>query len=95
MIARFLNWLLNGITPAQVDGLLYIAIAVSSANMAVLTSDEVWKYMHPGVVFYMKWVNVLFNAMVTALKMFRSTSYGEQLAEKAKQEVKQNQPENG
>lgn len=82
MIAKFLNWLLNGITPAQVDGLLYCAILVTSANMGVLTSDEVWKYVHPQIVFFVKWANILFNALVTGLKTFRSTAYGEQLRER-------------
>ena len=88
MIAKLLNWLLNGITPAQVDGLLYIAIAVSSANMGILTSDEIWKYVSPAFVFFLKWATILFNALVTALKMFRSTAYSESLAEKVADKVK-------
>ena len=84
MIARFINWIVGDITPTQMEGLLYTAIGVSTANLGVLTADEVWKYLNPSLVFYLKWGTILFNSLVVSLKMFRSTSYSDHLKEKDK-----------
>lgn len=82
MIARFLRWVIGDITPTQLEGLLYTAIGVSTANLGILTGDEVWKYLNAYAVFYLKWATILFNSLVVALKLFRSTSYADQLKAK-------------
>lgn len=80
-----LTWIVNkygNTKPVVIDGFLYVVIAVCGTITAIMTSDEVYKYMNPYVVFYVKGVNEILCAASTALKMYRSTSYSEHQAEK-------------
>lgn len=67
----------GGLKPVVIDGFLYVVIAVCGFAEATLTSDDVYKYMIPWMVFYSKWIIGMVGAGATALKMFRSTSYSE------------------
>jgi hypothetical protein len=80
-----LTWIVNkygNMKPVVIDGFLYVVIAVCGTITAIMTSDEVYKYMNPYMVFYFKATNEIFCAAATALKMYRSTSYSEHQAEK-------------
>lgn len=82
----------GGLKPVVIDGFLYVVIAVCGFAEATLTSDDVYKYMNPFLVFYTKWIVGMIGAGATALKMFRSTSYSEhQDAKKA--EASKNLPD--
>lgn len=78
-------WIINkysNVKPVVIDGLLYVIIAVCGTIAAIMTSDDIYKYMNPYCVFYIKGLNEVFCAAATALKMYRSTSYGEHIAAK-------------
>lgn len=80
-----ITWLVNkygNMKPVVLDGALYVIIAVCGTITAILTSEEVYKYMNPYFVFYFKVINEIFTAAATALKMYRSTSYADHAAEK-------------
>ncbi len=68
------------IKPVVIDGFLYVVIAICGTITAILTSDEVYKYMNPYFVFYFKGTNEILAAGATALKMYRSTSYSDHRA---------------
>ena len=60
-----------------IDGTLYVLIAVFGVIQTVFTTEEAYKYVNPHVLF---WGKASFGAMlagVTALKMFRSSSYAD------------------
>lgn len=94
MIIRFINKLIGNITPAQLDGALYVAIAVFGAVQTFFSSDEAFKYINPYILFYIKCFAGIFLAATGALKMFRSTTYSDHLKDKKKEEVAKI-PENG
>lgn len=81
MLLRIQNYF-AAIKPVTVDGFLYILIAVFGTVQGLMQSDETYKYMSPYVVFYIKFFSALLLAGATALKMFRSTSYSNHVAEK-------------
>lgn len=97
MIQKFINFLVGNAKPVHVDGALYVMIALFGAALTALTNDDVYKYMSPYLVFYLKMFCSLALAVVTALKMFRSSSYAahEQVAkvERAKEVVKADKEE--
>lgn len=79
-----LNWIVKkygNMKPVVIDGFLYVVIAVCGTITAIMTSDEIYKYMNPYCVFYFKGLNEILCAAATALKMYRSTSYSEHQAE--------------
>lgn len=88
MIARFINWLAGTITAAQLDGALYISIAVCGAVQTFFSSDEAYKYINPYILFYIKCSAGIILAAVGALKMFRSTTYADHLKDKKDEETK-------
>jgi hypothetical protein len=88
MIARFINYISGGITPAQLDGALYIMIAVCGAVQTFFSSDEAYKYINPYILFYIKCGAGIVLAAVGALKMFRSTTYSDHLKDKKDEETK-------
>lgn len=74
--------------PVYVDGFLYVLIALFGAMEATFTSDEAYKYFNPYFLYYSKEIIIWLLAIVTALKMFRSTSFGDHKdEEKAEQAV--------
>lgn len=84
MISRFINWICAGITPIQLDGTLYILIAVFGTVQTMFSSDEAYKYIPPYFLFWIKSFSGVALAGVGALKMFRSTSYSDHLKDKDK-----------
>lgn len=78
----------GGLKPVVIDGFLYVIIAVCGFAEATLTSDDVFKYMNPYLVFYIKWIVGMLGAGATALKMFRSTSYSEHQDAKKAEAIK-------
>ena len=75
------------VSPTFIDGLLYVMIAVFGAGVASFTSEEAYKYINPYVLYWLTETSKWGLAAVTALKMFRSTSYAEH-QEKKKEERK-------
>jgi uncharacterized membrane protein len=82
-----IRWLSNyfqGVSPAFVDGALYVAIAFVGAIAAAMSSDEAAKFISATVLF---WARTFFQsvaAALLALKMFRSTSFAEHVEQKKK-----------
>lgn len=72
------------IPAAYIDGFLYFCIAVFGAILAELVTDDSYKYWNPFLLYYTKVVCKIGLQGATALKMFRSTSYGDHLGAQAK-----------
>ena len=70
------------IKPVTVDGTLYVLIAVFGASVTITTSDDAYKYFNPYFLYYTRCAVEVLLAGVSALKMFRSTSYSEHIKEK-------------
>ena len=81
MLLKIQNYFAS-VKPVTVDGALYVLIAIFGAVMALMQSDDTYKYMNPYVCFYVKFFADIGLAGTTALKMFRSTSYSEHVADK-------------
>lgn len=62
---------------ATIDGILYVCIAVFMFQQNFLSSDDVYKYVSPFVVFWSKFVVGTLGAAAGALKMFRSTTFAD------------------
>lgn len=71
-------------TTAQIDGLLYTMMGMWIAIQGVAQSEEIYKYCNAYMVFYGKSVVTVMLAGATALKTFRSRSYGDEQDEKKK-----------
>jgi hypothetical protein len=69
-----------------VDGSLYVLIALFTVMQATFSSDEAYKYVPPHLKFWLMNTIEWALAAVSALKMFRSTSYGEHLENKKKEQ---------
>lgn len=93
MIAKFIQWSINGITPTQLDGTLYVLIAVFGAIQTFFSSDDAYKYVNPYILFWIKGASGFALAGVSALKMFRSTAYADQVKKDAAA-LASKQPEN-
>lgn len=65
------------LTPVQVDGWLYVGMAVFGAAIAIMSSDESYKYVNPYILFWGKFCGSLGLAACTALKTFRYTTYAD------------------
>jgi hypothetical protein len=76
------NWLIQVFTvkPVILDGFLYVLIALFGGMEATFTSDEAFKYLNVYFIYYSKTIVVWLLEVVTAIKMFRSTSYSDHLA---------------
>lgn len=92
MLSRFLTWLIGESKPVHVDGALYMMIGVFGVVQAMLSQDDVYKYLNPYVVFYLKAGTGIGLAAVSALKMFRSNTFAvhekDEAVKKAKEESK-------
>lgn len=75
MLSRFVTWIIGESKPVHVDGALYVMIGVFGVVQAMLSQDDVYKYLNPYVVFYFKAGAGIGLAAVSALKMFRSNSF--------------------
>lgn len=75
-----INWVMKkygNTKPVVIDGALFVLIAMSGALEAILTSKEVYDYMFPWIVWYLKMGLAVFIAGAMALKTFRDKSYSE------------------
>ena len=81
MLLRLQNYFTN-IRPVTVDGALYVLIALFGFMQSTMASEEAYKYASPHVLYWSKFVVGSMLATVSALKMFRSTSYSDHLAGK-------------
>ena len=72
----------SGVKPVVIDGILYVLIAMFGSIIAAFTSDEAYKYCNVYFIFWTKTISEIGLAGVSALKMFRSTSYSDHLATK-------------
>lgn len=79
------------VPPVWIDGSLYVMMALTSFLGVTLSSDESYKYINPVFLYWLKMVIGGLDAMLLALKLFRSTTYGDH---KQEQLIKK-QPENG
>lgn len=67
----------GGLKPVVIDGWLFVLIAMGGSLEAILTSKEVYEYMVPWLVFYLKMGLAVFIAGAMALKTFRDKSYSQ------------------
>ena len=65
------------LSPVYCDGFLWCVLALFAFQQATLSSEEAYKYVHPTVLYWLKFTIGSFAATATALKAFRSTTYGE------------------
>lgn len=72
----------SGVKPVVIDGALYVLIAMFGTVEGIATSEEIYKYVNPYAVFFLKTATLIALSAVTALKMFRSTSYSDHQAQK-------------
>ncbi len=79
---RWIQERASGIKPVIIDGFLYVVIAMSGSLEVALTSDDAYKYLNPYFIYFAKNINAVILAGITALKMYRSTSYSEHQEEK-------------
>jgi len=82
MLLRLQQYFIK-IRPVTVDGALYVFIALFGAMITTFNSDDAYKYMNPHFKYWAQSIAGWGLAIVSALKMFRSTSYSEHLDEKA------------
>lgn len=84
-----------GIKPVWIDGTLYVLLALFGAVELTLNNDDIYKYVtHVSLVYWGKNAVAWTLAVVTAVKMFRSTTYADHVADKeaAKALTLQTQP---
>lgn len=75
-----INWVMKrygNMKPVVIDGWLFVLIAMAASMEAILTSKEVYEYMWPWLVFYLKMGLAVFIAGAMALKTFRDKSYSQ------------------
>ena len=68
---------MGSIPAVFIDGFIYVAIAFFGAWTAALGTDEAAKYMEAQTLFWARSICASISAGALALKMFRSTSYGD------------------
>ena len=78
----------ENVKPVTVDGSLYVLIALFGAMSATFSSDDSYKYVNAYFKFWAQHIILWALAAVSALKMFRSTSYSEHLDKKQQEENK-------
>lgn len=78
------------IPSAYIDGCLYVAIAWFSAWTAAFSTDEAAKYISDEALFWLRSFCATNSAMLLALKMFRSTSFGDHKKEVEKEKATTN-----
>lgn len=74
---RALSSYFGQVSPVFLDGLLYMLIAVFGALQGHLSLDDAAKWVNPQLLFWLKGTVLLCLTSVTAIKMFRSTSFAE------------------
>lgn len=81
---RALSSYFVGVPPVFIDGLLYAAMAFLTFSQAYLGGDEAAKWIAPAAKFWINYAVGGTAALAAAIKMFRSTSFGEHLEQKRK-----------
>ena len=82
LILKRANWReLTTVKPVFLDGGLWVIIAMGQAAQARLGSEDVYKYVEPHMLYWLKTGVEIVTQGATGLKMFRSTAYGKHLAE--------------
>lgn len=79
---RALSTYFGSVPPVFTDGLLYVLIAIFGAVQGHLSLDDAAKWVNPQVLFWLKGGVLVCLTSVTAIKMYRSTSYSEHRAKK-------------
>lgn len=72
----------QGIKPVWIDGTFYVLLALFGSIELTFNNDDIYKYVGAVQVFWIKNVLAWMLATVTALKMFRSTTYADHVNEK-------------
>lgn len=72
---------------AYINGYLYVGIAISGALAASFSSDEAAKYIAPECLWYWRTGCATISAGLLALKMYRSTTFGQHLADQQSKEI--------
>jgi len=87
------------ISPAFIDGFLYVMMGVTGFAVMYLGTDDAAKYMVPATQFWLLFVIGIIDSALLGLKMFRSTGFADHKAEKKEKEnntqVFTKQKENG
>lgn len=83
MIRGLANYF-RGIPGVFIDGTLYALIAMFGAMIASFNAEEAYKYIEAHLLYWLKELSKWGLALVTAIKMFRSTSFGEHQETKRK-----------
>jgi len=65
------------INTKDLDGWLYIGVAVTGALAAAFASDEAAKYIGQPILFYLKTICTVSSAGFLAAKMYRSTTFAD------------------
>ena len=66
----------QGVKPVVIDGALYVSWTSLTAVLGVFSGEEAYKYVNPVALFWLKASLTTSTAGLGALKMFRSTSFG-------------------
>jgi hypothetical protein len=69
------------LTPVVFDGAIYVSLALFTFLQTQLGGDKAAKYIAPVLLFWCKLVIGSFAACALAIKMYRSTSYADSVAE--------------
>lgn len=69
--------------PVTLDGLLYVLIATFGFIEVYFSNDDAYKYADATTLFWLKALVGTAAAAVSALKMYRSTSYSDHLKNQA------------
>jgi len=80
-----IRWASNyfkGIPAVFIDGAIYVAVAMFLAAQTGFGDDEAAKYIGASTLFWLKKILATIGAGLLALKMYRSTAYGEHQREK-------------
>ena len=70
-----------------IDGALYWLMAIFSAMIAVLSTDQAAKNIEASLLFWLQSVTSVLNAGFLAIKMFRSTAFADHKKEEADKPV--------
>ena len=76
------------VKPVTVDGTIAVLVAMLIALQTYLSNDDIYKYMAPMLIFYLKMIIGTIAAGLTALQYFRSKAYAEHREQKDKQNEK-------
>jgi hypothetical protein len=76
----------SGVPAVVIDGGIYVAVAMCLAAQTGFGDDEAAKFISPAVLFWIKKTLAIVGGGIFALKLYRSTAYGDHQREKKLQE---------